>query len=492
MFDSLPFIDRLPEASAMRIDGSVIYTGDAERPVLTGSLLTSGDTIAAVGSSAEVDVAEAQLVANGTSVRRVDGSGLMLMPGLVNNHWHSLSALRVAAAGSLDPDDRHDPTPPTAHGGDIPAITAQFAGLGGLMQAVPQEAAALSAVQSLVWQLRAGTTCVADFGSIGTTDTLVSAAQTTGIRAALSTLTIDGVSETDKFVRIQDTDEVLQRVEAMVSDISNRKLSRIRPLPSVLGSVLASDELLQGVAMIAERNDTQVATHFGAWANENEASLKVFGKTPVARYAAAGLLSPRLIAAHVAYLDDDEFREIIAAGIHTTHAPARYGAMGEATLSQRVGVLELIRGNASVGLSTDTDELPLGGMPEAMRMAWLGYNEAASDPTFLPPTSVLAMATNAGAASLAWADEIGTLTPGMRADFVGVRIDDWRYTGVTRPLTSFLSLGGSNDVDLVVVDGRVLIAGGEFTFLDERELRAKFLDMSGAVARSIGEANNAS
>lgn len=81
MFDSLSFIDRLPEASAMRIDGAVIYTGDAERPVLTGSLLTSGETITAVGSSAEVDVAEAQLVANGTSVRRVDGSGLMLMPG---------------------------------------------------------------------------------------------------------------------------------------------------------------------------------------------------------------------------------------------------------------------------------------------------------------------------------------------------------------------------------------------------------------------------
>ena len=122
-------------------------------------------------------------------------------------------------------------------------------------------------------------------------------------------------------------------------------------------------------------------------------------------------------------------------------------------------------------------------------MAWLGYNEAAADPTFLPPTSVLAMATRAGASSLAWDDEIGTLAPGMRADFVGVRIDDWRYTGVARPLTSFLSLGGSNDVDLVVVDGRILISGGQFTFVDERELRAKFLEMSGAVTRSIGEAD---
>lgn len=492
MVDSFPFIDRIPDATAMRLDGAVIYTGDAERPVLTGSLLTAGETIVAIGPAADVDVAEAQLTAGGTSVRRVDGSGLMVIPGLVNNHWHSLSALRVAIAGGLDLDDRHDPTPATAHGGDIPAITADFAGLGGLMQAIPPEAAALSAVQSLVWQLRAGTTCVADFGSIGTTDSLANAAQLTGIRAALSMLTIDGVSTADEFVRIQDTDAVLQGVEAMVTDILGRKLPRIRPLPSILGSVLASDELLHGVAAIARKHDTQVATHFAAWANETQASRKVFGKTPVQRYEEAGLLSPCLIAAHVAYVDDDEFQQIIRAGIHTTHSPARYGAMGEATLTQRAGVIDLIRANGSVGLSTDTDELPLGGMTEAMRMAWLGYNEAAADPTFLPPTSVLAMATRAGAASLAWDDQIGTLAPGMRADFVGVRIDDWRYTGVARPLSSYLSQGSSNDVDLVVVDGRVLIEGGEFTFLDERELRAAFLEMSGNVARSIAQMNNGS
>ncbi|ASN20076.1 amidohydrolase family protein [Arthrobacter sp. YN] len=489
MSDSLPFIDQIPDPIAMRIDGACIYTGDVERPVLLGSLLTAGGTITALGGVAEVDVAEAQLAANGTEVRHVNGSGLMLMPGLVNNHWHSLSALRVAAAGGLDLDDRHDPVPPTAHGGNIPAITQEFAGLGSLMQAIPPEAAGISAIQSLVWQLRAGTTCVADFGSIGSTDTLVGAAQATGIRAALSMLTIDGIAMADGFVRVQDTDHVLQSVDTMVSDISRRNLPTVRPLPSVLGSVLASDELLKGIGEIAEKYDTQIGTHFAAWANENDASLKAFGKRPVDRYAAAGLLSPRLIAAHVAYLDDDEFQRIVAAGIHVTHAPARYGAMGEATLSQRVRVLDLIRANLTVGLSTDTDELPLGGMPEAMRMAWLGYNEAAGDPTFLPPSSVLAMATRAGAVSLAWDDKIGRIAPGMRADFVGVRVDDWRYAGVARPLTGFLSRGSSNDVDLVVVDGRVLISGGEFTFLDEHELQTKFLEMSAAVARAAAEAN---
>ncbi|MCA4132546.1 amidohydrolase family protein [Arthrobacter sp. M4] len=166
--------------------------------------------------------------------------------------------------------------------------------------------------------------------------------------------------------------------------------------------------------------------------------------------------------------------------------------MGEATLSQRVRGLDLIRAKSTVGLSSDTDELPLGGMTEAMHMAWLGYNEAAADPTFLPPTSVLAMATRAGAVSLGWDDQIGILAPGMRADFVGVRIDDWRYPGAARTLSSYLSQGSSNDVDLVVVDGRVLIDGGEFTFLDEEELRAAFLDMSGAVARSLGQTNHGS
>jgi len=482
MPDSLPFIDPLPEAACIRIDGAWIYTGDGNQPVLRGSLLTDGTSIAALGTNDEVDTAETKLVVKGSRIRRVNGSGLMLMPGLVNNHWHSLSALRVAAAGKLSPDDRHDPVPPTAHGGDIPSISREFAGLGSLMQEIPPEAAALSAIQSLVWQLRSATTCVADFGSIGSTEALVNAVQITGIRAALSMLTLDGLSMADDFVRVHDTDRVLQSVETMVSDIRGRKLPMVRPLPSILGSVLASDELLNGIREVAEKYDTQIATHFAAWANENHASLRVFGKRPVDRYDAAGLLSPRLIAAHVAYLDDDEFNRLVTAGIHVTHAPARYGAMGEATISQRVRVLDLIRAKVSVGLSTDTDELPMGGMPDAMRMAWLGYNEAAADPTFLPPSSILAMATHSGATSLAWEDQIGRIAPGMKADFVGVRVDDWRYAGVARPLTGFLSRGSSNDIDLVVVDGRALISGGEFTFLDERELQAKFLEMSTAIA----------
>ncbi|HKS47475.1 MAG TPA: hypothetical protein VJT49_20670 [Amycolatopsis sp.] len=98
----------------------------------------------------------------------------------------------------------------------------------------------------------------------------------------------------------------------------------------------------------------------------------------------------------------------------------------------------------------------------------------------------LSMASRAGAEALRWADRIGMLRPSMRADFCTVPIDDRRYVGTNRPLRSFLIMGGSGDIDTVVVDGRILVEDRAATFVDEKALNATFLEAAIGFASAVG------
>jgi cytosine/adenosine deaminase-related metal-dependent hydrolase len=236
-----------------------------------------------------------------------------------------------------------------------------------------------------------------------------------------------------------------------------------------------TDELGRGLADLVRRYDTGFVTHVAALRTEPAATRRYFGETPIRRLAALGLLSDRLMAVHSGFVDDDERKLLLAAGAHVSHSPAKYGASGESTLSETRLIRDLVADGGRVSLSTDGAALPLGGLPEAMRAAWQTHNEFAADPTRLPPSGALAMATRLAARGLRWDDETGSLAVGKQADLVLVRADDWRYLLNPRPLEAFLNLGGSSDVDTVVVGGRVRLRGGRHVDVDEQELRDRYL-----------------
>ena len=480
----------LPEVyDRLRFDGAVIYTADPARPVIEeGSLLIEGSTILAVGTNAEVDAVAAGLPATAGRVRRVDASRSMIMPGLVNNHWHEASALRAMQGLNVNPDDTGTPPGDMAGGMNVESVTQQFNGLLDLVQNMPEPVARLAALHSYVTQLRAGTTCVADFGSANRPDILAQAVLDTGIRGVVTAYAVDGECRTGEaaFVRTRDTTALLGEAERMLEQYRDHDSGRLRAMPTVLFGPNASDALLIGSAGLAEKYDTPLGFHLATAANETTASRRYFGVRPVERLHRLGLLSRRLICAHTAYAEDDEFNWLLQSGAHLTYSPQKYGATGEATISATRQIMRFIAAGAPVCLSADGDPVPLGYMPESMRMGWLAFNEAVGDSSLMTPMRALSMATLAGARSLGWDDQIGSLAAGKKADFFTVPVDDWRYVGIRRPLNSFLVMGSSGDVDTVVVDGRILVEQGKATFVDEAALSAAFLQASIDLAQFVG------
>ncbi|MFF0579225.1 amidohydrolase family protein [Streptosporangium saharense] len=132
---------------------------------------------------------------------------------------------------------------------------------------------------------------------------------------------------------------------------------------------------------------------------------------------------------------------------------------------------ELGRGLAAFA---DRHRLPIGGMAEAMCQTWLTHNELFSDNTAVVPTDALAMATRLGARALLWEEEIGSLQVGNRADLV-----------LVRPFEGFLVLGGSTDVDTVIVDGRILVSSGQVTRVPEQAVRERFVTAVTQIAERL-------
>ena len=101
------------------------------------------------------------------------------------------------------------------------------------------------------------------------------------------------------------------------------------------------------------------------------------------------------------------------------------------------------------------------------------------------------MATQQGAQATFFADQVGTLEPGKRADIVVIGLDN-----ITQPylhpdtniVDALLYRGRGLDVDTVIVDGEVLLRGRRFTKVDKADVWAQVRD---SMANGLDESHKA-
>ncbi len=459
-----------PETDDYVIQNAFIYTANPARPVIAkGWLWVRGAHIEGLGECGVDPVPPVAKV--------IDGAGRLLFPGFVNPHWHE----SFAAPNDECPDDSHVKPSPYACGGNIAALGALFGFISGVGKRMTLHEAQAIARWSLWTQLRSGTTAIGDMGSANTADALALAALDLGMRIRVSRWGSDIMipEGSCEFKRIASTQEQADDWQALMETWHDHPSGLVGGMPSVMGAFGSSNEQLAALAEVVSRFDTPYATHLAPLRNERDAVQRVFGRSPIERFDDFGLLTPRLLAVHTAYASEPEYARLLATGVHICHAPAHYGMLGEATLSETKQLARFMRDGACVSTSTDGDITFVGGMPEALRATHLGHNEANNCTTTCTPTAALITGTLNGAKALGWGDKLGSLVVGKQADAVLVNIDDFRYRLGNHPLRTFLVTGSSRDVDTVIVAGQIQVQNGQSTRFDEAEL---FRDFQAAVA----------
>jgi 5-methylthioadenosine/S-adenosylhomocysteine deaminase len=136
-------------------------------------------------------------------------------------------------------------------------------------------------------------------------------------------------------------------------------------------------------------------------------------------------------------------------------------------------VIELLNSGVVVGLGTDgaASNNNLDMMEEAHSAALL-QKVATGDPMALPAFAALRMATTDGALALGLED-VGLIKPGLKADLILV---DFRRPHLYPRHDLYAHLvyaAQSADVDTVIINGEIVMAGRQVLTMDEKEVMAQ-------------------
>jgi cytosine/adenosine deaminase-related metal-dependent hydrolase len=100
----------------------------------------------------------------------------------------------------------------------------------------------------------------------------------------------------------------------------------------------------------------------------------------------------------------------------------------------------------------------------------------------------LEWATINGARAFRMDREIGTLSPGKKADIVILRADDVNMAPVHDPVYSIVEIAGAGNVDTVIVDGILRKEHGKLTFPAD-VLRKRIHELAESGSRILREGN---
>jgi len=228
-----------------------------------------------------------------------------------------------------------------------------------------------------------------------------------------------------------------------------------------------SDEPLKKIRILADELDLQIHMHVHETGSEISDSLKAFGKRPLRRLDELGLLSPALMAVHVAQLDNDELPLIADNRVNVVHCP-------ESNMKLASGfcpVQRLLDAGVNVALGTDgaasnNDLDMLGEMRTAALLAKAVHQDASS----LPAMTALRMATINGAIALGLADKTGSLETGKWADITAIDLSAIETQPVYDPVSQLVYAAGREQVTDVWVAGQHLLNNRRLTQLDINDI----------------------
>jgi 5-methylthioadenosine/S-adenosylhomocysteine deaminase len=380
-----------------------ILTQDQNRSLLEGaSIAIKGNRIIAVGATQD-------LKAEYRPERILSAADRLVTPGLVNAHCHLESCFDK---GLLD---------------DCPLVAYVDRKYGFTWDHLTEENYYFAALHTVLSCLRTGTTTIADCGTIPPFEhSVVRAVSHIGARGVLARMMMD-IHETKLPKRLQEsTRECLRKTETFVQESHLSVDGRIVAALDIQQVCNSSNELISGIKELAERYDLGIQTHAAVNFEVVEFTRRRTGMRDIEYLHHLGILGPRLVAAHMGWLDVNEIFLMKESGAHVAHVPGSslHGLYG--SLNARSSIPELVAAGVNVALGNDETDtgtchdmvremyLVAGVHAEARRSFVSPDTSLFQIPSGATKTAVLDMATINGAKALQLEHEIGRLRSAKR------------------------------------------------------------------------------
>lgn len=397
---------------------------------------------------------------------RIDASEMLVVPGFVNGHAHLWQTPIRGIAGELSLTEYFV----NVHSAVRPHYTPEDVYLGNLLGSLEQ--------------LSAGTTTVLDFSHALHTP-------------AHSTRAIDALLESgirSVFAHAPPGDEKWWGDSALEHPVeeAHRLADRLAEEPlvdlglAIRGPDFSTEEVTSHDIRLARELDALSTMHIGTSTYEGPADHGL------PALADEGLLGPDVNFVHANELSSDLLELVADHGTSISVTPEVEMQMGHG-LPVTGDYLEA--GGLPV-IGTDIVSGIAGDMFAQMRIALQferGLRNARAlergeirESLELTTQDALRMATIDGARALGLEDEVGSLTPGKRADLVLLRTTDVNVVPVHDPIQSIVLQAGPENVDTVLVDGKVVKSGNELVYSKLEQRRRQLVRAGERLLRESG------
>ena len=424
---------------------TVLSMDDQVGDHVSASILINGDRITAIGPHVTTADADA-----------IDGTGLIAIPGLVDAHRHIWQSVLTMVAADAD-------------------LSTYFAEVPGrLAPAFKVEDAHTANLIGALQALDAGITSIFDWSHIqhspDHTDAMVEALSESGIRAVFGY----GFPNNEPAWSMDSDRPVPEDVRRVRTNVLTSDEARVTMALSVRGPEQSTLEVTSHDISVARDLDLRISMHVGNGA---------FGLPyrSVERMHEAGLLGPDIQYVHGTSLSDESIQRIADSGGALAATPAIELQMQFGYPATTRFLAKGVRPGLGADVVTSTDQGLFAQMACAFQAARLQALEHGTPS--IDTSDVLAFATIDGARSIGLDHEVGSLTPGKKADITLLRPSP--LVAVNDPV-AFAVLGASTQsVDTVIVDGRVRKRAGQLVGVDVNGIGQRLqLCLDGLLERS--------
>ncbi|HEX9445020.1 MAG TPA: amidohydrolase [Candidatus Binatia bacterium] len=429
----------------------LIITGAVVLPMTGGPSAFRGFVRVKDGLVVETGAGAPRAALGGEQV--IDGTGSVVMPGLINAHTHLYQVLLRAVWEDLE-------------------LMPWLRRIYGCARALRPEHFYAGSLLGCVEAIRGGVTTVCEHNFLNPSPECafetIRAVQDSGLRAVFARTVMDSGEIVPDCVK-EKPDQAFRLIE----DVLARHQSGAR-LGFMTGPntppINASPELLKEIRAFADAQAIGISAHVAESKSVVEAARGRHGKNGVVELLSDfGLAASNSIFAHSVHVTADEIRLLAETGTSVSHNPISNMMLGDGVAP----VVEMLARGVNVALGTDgAASNHSQDLFETMKAASLLQKVHHLNAGAIRPYDVLRMATIGGARALGIDAACGTIEAGKRADLILVGIDTAHMQPVNDIVSQIVHCAKASDVHTVIVDGEVLMRRRELARLDERRILA--------------------
>jgi 5-methylthioadenosine/S-adenosylhomocysteine deaminase len=426
---------RMTRVDLLVLNGTLVTMDKGHGVIDDAGIAVSGGRIVAVGSSRDI-------IRMYTAPERVDATGKIIIPGLINGHTHIPMTLFRGLADDLDLQDW---------------LTKYI--FPAEAKNVSEEFVRAGARLGLAEMIRGGTTTYCDMYYFE--DAIADETAKAGVRGVLGETVIDFPVADNK-----TNAEAMAYVEKFVKKWKGNEL--IVPAVAPHAPYTVSEEHLKAIRAFSDRTGAPIVTHISETKREVDESLKAKGASPVDYLNRIGFLNNRVIAAHMVWPNDGEIQILKRLGVGVVHNPQSNMKLASGVAP----VPKMMMAGVRVGLGTDgaasNNDL---SMWEEMDTAAKLQKVFSGDPKLMPAEEAFELATIRGAEALHMEKEIGSIEKGKRADLVIVERDALNQIPLYNVYSDLVYATKASDVQTVIINGRIVMRDRRLLTLDEAAIK---------------------